>query len=58
MRLADRRRRHVALRQEVAPEAVGNLAGVDPVVLLFSRSDRAASADELFTASAYGSRWS
>src|SRR6185312_945385 len=38
--LPDRRRRHVALRQEVAPETVGDLAGVDPVVLLLRGSNR------------------
>src|SRR5579862_4447348 len=37
--VADRPRRHVALGQEVAPEAVGDLAGIDAIVLLFGRRD-------------------
>src|SRR5579863_4922617 len=35
----DRSRRHVALGQEVASEAVGDLAGIDAIVLLFGRRD-------------------
>jgi hypothetical protein len=31
---------HVAFRQEVAAQAVGDLAGIDPIVLLFRRGDR------------------
>ena len=36
--VADRSRGDVALRQEVPAQAVGDLAGIDPVVLLFGRS--------------------
>ena len=32
---------HVALRQKVAAQAIGDLAGVNPIVLLLSRGDRA-----------------
>src|SRR5271165_1873680 len=34
-------RGHVAFRQEVAAQAVGNLAGINPIILLFRRSDGA-----------------
>lgn len=33
--------RHVALRQEIAPQAVRDLAGIDAVILLLGRGDRA-----------------
>ncbi len=32
---------HVALGQEIAPQAIGDLAGIDSVVLLLGRSNRA-----------------
>ena len=32
---------HVAFRQKVAAQAVGDLSGIDPIVLLLSRSDGA-----------------
>jgi hypothetical protein len=40
-----RSRHHVALREEVAFRAVGELAGIDLVVLLLGCSNRAASMD-------------
>ena len=32
---------HVAFRQKIAAQAVGDLAGIDPIVLLLCRGDRA-----------------
>jgi len=37
----------VALRQEVAAQAVGDLAGIDPVVLLLGRRNRLSFGGEI-----------